>query len=75
MEQNLTLIKEKLGNANDLLIRKLRLQGADDVAVAILGIDGLIDTNQAEQFIVHVLAIDLSLVEDSKTRSCGVFQS
>lgn len=75
LEQNLTLIKEKLGNANDLLIRKLRLQGADDVAVAILGIDGLIDTNQAEQFIVHVLAIDLSLVEDSKTRSCGVFQS
>ncbi|CUP75396.1 Bacillus/Clostridium GerA spore germination protein [Turicibacter sanguinis] len=75
LEQNLTLIKEKLGNANDLLIRKLRLQGADDVAVAILGIDGLIDTNLAEQFIVHVLAIDLSLVEDSKTRSCGVFQS
>ena len=40
LEQNLTLIKEKLGNANDLLIRKLRLQGADDVAIAILGIDG-----------------------------------
>ncbi|MDE5977298.1 MAG: spore germination protein [Turicibacter sp.] len=75
LEQNLNAIKEKLGNANDLLIRELRLQGAENISVAVLGIDGLIDTPQAEQFVIQVLTIDLSLVADDLTRSYGVFQS
>ena len=75
LDENLQTIKTRLGNANDLLVRTLTLKGAEDVSVAILGIDGIIDTNQAEQFIVHVLSIDLSLVKESNTRSCGVFQT
>ena len=75
LEQNLSTIKEALGNANDLLIRQLRLAGENNIGAAVLGIDGLIDANQAEQFIVHVLAIDLSLVDDTNNRSYGVFQS
>ena len=75
LDQNLSTIKEALGNANDLLIRQLRLAGENNIGAAVLGIDGLIDANQAEQFIVHVLAIDLSLVDDANNRSYGVFQS
>lgn len=75
LDQNIDIIKETLGNANDLIIRQLQLQGAEDVRIAVLGIDGLIDTNQAQQFIVHVLAIDLSLVNGIETRSNGIFQT
>ena len=49
LDENLQTIKTRLGNANDLLVRTLTLKGAEDVSVAILGIDGIIDTNQAEQ--------------------------
>ena len=75
LDKNLDMIKETLGNANDLMIRQLQLQGDDGVHVAVLGIDGLVDTNRAQHFIVHVLAIDLSLVHEDETRSNGVFQS
>lgn len=75
LNANLIRIKETLGNANDLLVRQLSLQDEDYIGVAILGIDGLIDTNQAEQFIVQVLSIDLSLVKNKENRSYGVFQS
>ena len=75
LDKNLDMIKKTLGNTNDLMIRRLQLQGDDGVNVAVLGIDGLVDTNQAQHFIVHVLAIDLSLVNEDETRSNGVFQS
>ena len=75
LSANLIRIKETLGNANDLLVRQLSLQDEDYIGVAILGIDGLIDTNQAEQFIVQVLSIDLSIVKNKENRSYGIFQS
>ena len=77
LKENLNHVRETLGNANDLLIREFELKGADGLKGAVLGIDGIIDSNQAEQFVVKILMIDLSLVqdEDEISRSNHIFQT
>ena len=67
LKANLNEIRQTLGNANDLLIRELELEGANKVKVAVLGMDGLINSEFAQQFIIHVLAIDLSLISEASS--------
>ena len=64
LNESLTLIKSDLGNANDLLIREITLQNATKTKAAILGIDGLIDTNLAQKFVINLLTVDLSVIDD-----------
>lgn len=77
LKENLNHVRETLGNANDLLIREFELKGADGLNGAVLGIDGIIDSNQAEQLVVKIVMIDLSLVqdEDEISRSNHIFQT
>lgn len=64
IEKNTEKIKQDFGNANDLIIREFELKGVKRLKGIVLGIDGLIDSKQAEEFIVRVLMIDLSLVDN-----------
>lgn len=76
LDENLAHIREALGNANDLLIREFTLKGAGNRKGAALGIDGIIDTNQAEAFVVKIMMVDLSIIEDEDEafRSQHIFQ-
>ena len=69
LNENLGQIKETLGNTNDLLIRELALKGVNDIKVAVLGIDGLINTDFAHQFVLHVLAVDMSIIDEKAPKS------
>lgn len=64
IEKNTEKIKQDFGNANDLIIREFELKGVKRLKGIVIGIDGLIDSKQAEEFIVRVLMIDLSLVDN-----------
>jgi len=64
LAENLKQIKAAFGEANDLLIRELTLPKARDIKVAIIGIDGLIDSTMAQQFAIHVLSYDLPVIDD-----------
>ena len=77
LEENLSHIRETLGNANDLLIREFQLKGAGNRKGAALGIDGIIDTNQAEAFVVKIMMIDLSIIQDDEEsiKSHHIFQT
>lgn len=76
LQDNLSDIKRNLGEVNDLLIRQMDLKGANGVRVAIVGIDGLINTERAQHFIIHVMAIDLSLVDNgSEDRHQRIFDT
>lgn len=66
IDQNNKSIKETLGYANDLIVREFELKGASGLRGIAIGIDGLIDANQAEDFIMRVLMIDLSIIDDGK---------
>lgn len=66
IDKNTETIKKDLGNANDLIIREFELKGAAGIKGILVGIDGLIDANQAEDFIVKVLMIDLSIIGGSE---------
>ena len=58
-------IKRDFGASNDLLIRELILADEKKTKVALVGIDGLINSELAHEFILHVLSIDLSTVHVS----------
>lgn len=76
LADNLKEIRRTLGDVNDLLVRELEVKGADGIRVAVLGIDGLINTELAQQFIVRVMAIDMSMVaEASSKKHEDVFQA
>lgn len=77
LEDNLGQVRETLGNANDLLIREFQLKGAGDRKGAALGIDGMIDTNQAEEFVVKIMMVDLSIIHDDEetSKSQHIFQT
>ena len=64
IEKNTEKIKQDFGNANDLIIREFELKGVKRLKGIVIEIDGLIDSKQAEEFIVRVLMIDLSLVDN-----------
>jgi len=68
LAENLKEIRRTLGDVNDLLVRELEIKGADEIQVAILGIDGLINTELAQQFIVRVMAIDMSMVQEATSK-------
>ncbi|MCL1950080.1 MAG: spore germination protein [Turicibacter sp.] len=76
LDDNLEEIKRTLGNVNDLLCRELKLKGAGGVKVAVLGIDGLINSDLAQHYIIHVMAVDLSMVEeDSLVKNQDAFDA
>lgn len=63
LEINLNKTKTDFGEVNDLLIREITLQDSSKTKAAIIGIDGLVNITDAQQFIIHLLAIDLSIID------------
>ena len=64
LDLNLSNIEVEFGEANDLLIRKVTLQDSNKTRTAIIGIDGLINATDAQNFIIHLLAVDLSIIDE-----------
>lgn len=64
LDINLDKIKTDFGAANDLLIRELTLQNGAKTKAAMIGIDGLINATDAQQFVIHLLAVDLSIIDE-----------
>jgi len=64
LDDNLKKLKADFGEANDLLIREITLQDSNKTKAAIIGIDGLINATDAQQFVIHLLTIDLSIIDE-----------
>jgi len=64
LDDNLKKLKADFGKANDLLIREITLQDNNKTKAAIIGIDGLINATDAQQFVIHLLTIDLSIIDE-----------
>jgi len=61
LKENVAEIKNVLGDVNDLLVRELELNNG--VKAGVIGIDGLIDSEQAQRLIIYVLTIELPLID------------
>ena len=64
LDDNLKKLKVDFGEANDLLIREITLQDTNKTKAAVIGIDGLINASDAQQFVIHLLTIDLSIIDE-----------
>jgi len=64
LNDNLKKLKADFGEANDLLIREITLQDANKTKAAVIGIDGLINATDAQQFVIHLLTVDLSIIDE-----------
>ena len=59
---NIKKIKADFGETNDLLIREVVLQDGQNTKAVVLGMDGLIDTTNAQDFVVKLLTADFSML-------------
>ena len=64
LDENLKKLKADFGEANDLLIREITFQNVGKTKAAIIGIDGLINATDAQQFVIHLLTVDLSIIDE-----------
>lgn len=64
LDVNLNKTKTDFGEVNDLLIREITLQDSSKTKAAIIGIDGLVDATDAQQFVIHLLTVDLSIIDE-----------
>lgn len=69
LDDNVKKIKADFGEANDLLIREITLQDVNQTKAAVIGIDGLINATDAQQFVIHLLTVDLSIINDRLPKS------
>ena len=75
LSENISDIKKTLGEANDLIIRQIKVLAGHEIDVAVLGIDGLIDGQTAQEFVLHILAIDMSVFPMSSSENQTVFNT
>lgn len=64
LEVNLNKTKADFGAVNDLLIREITLQDSSKTKAAIIGIDGLINATDAQLFVIRLLTVDLSIIDE-----------
>ena len=57
---NLEKLKADFGAANDLMIRELTLQDATQTKVAVVGLDGLVNATDAQDFVLRLMTADLA---------------
>lgn len=60
LTENLDIIKKHLGEVNDLLIRELILQDGKQTKAAVLGIDGLVNTTDSQDFIIKLMTAEFA---------------
>ena len=71
LNQNVNQIKTDFGSINDLMIREIKLQNKQQTKAAILGIDGLINATDAQDFIIRLMTTPLP--EDLPDAATGIF--
>ncbi|MCL1991046.1 MAG: spore germination protein [Defluviitaleaceae bacterium] len=63
LDVNVKKFKKDFGDANDFLVREVTLQDAHQTKAAIIGIDGLVNGTDAQDFIIGLLTVDLSIID------------
>jgi len=71
LDQNLRKLQQDFGEVNDLMIRQITLQNVNATKVAIIGMDGLINATDAQDFIIRLMTT--SLPDDLTQESEGIF--
>jgi len=71
LEQNLETLRKDFGEANDLMIREISLQNTDKTKAAMIGVDGLINATDAQDFIIRLMTT--TLPDDLPHDADGIF--
>ncbi|WP_226666286.1 spore germination protein [Metabacillus litoralis] len=58
LKQNIKIINEALGESDDVIIRKVKVGQEGNISSGIIYIDGLVDTQQINEFIIETLMFD-----------------
>lgn len=58
--KNVEKLKKDFGEVNDLLVRELTLTDANKTKIAIIGIDGLVNATDAQDFLLKLVTTDLT---------------
>ncbi|MGL4374131.1 MAG: spore germination protein, partial [Turicibacter sp.] len=66
LKKNIQAIQETLGNPSDLMIREFKCHNNNNISCAVIGIDGLVDSNQAEDFIIKIMMVDMPLLDGQR---------
>ncbi|MGE7694544.1 spore germination protein [Lysinibacillus sp. NPDC094177] len=67
LSQNLKILKNTLGNSNDLIIREITIGKAEKYALAIIYIDGLSDKVTISDTVIDKLMLDIDANQDTDT--------
>ncbi|WLD91697.1 spore germination protein [Alkalihalobacillus sp. AL-G] len=71
LNENIQIIKEALGNSDDIIIREIRIGKERKLKAAIFYTEGLIDTPSIQNFILETLMLDLQKIDIDKMGSSG----
>ncbi|EIJ82179.1 spore germination protein GerUA [Bacillus methanolicus PB1] len=63
LSANLEIIKQKTGNSSDLVIRTLKIGNHSEIRTAIIYVEGIVDTQFINDFIIESMAINRDLQE------------
>jgi len=63
LELNLKIVKEIMGNAQDLAIREFTLASDDEIKAAIIALGGLADRNLVNTHVLNTLMLDIRFKE------------
>lgn len=60
LQQNISYVKETLGDSSDLIVREIQIGQQSKIQVGIIYIDGLVDAASIQNFIMESLLFDLN---------------
>ncbi|SFM13435.1 spore germination protein KA [Gracilibacillus orientalis] len=58
LEESIKYINETLGNSDDFIVRKIRIGKEEQINIGIFYIDGLVDTQKINDFVIEPLMFD-----------------
>ncbi|MEY9977403.1 spore germination protein [Lysinibacillus sp. RC79] len=67
LSQNLKIIKNTLGNSNDLILREITVGKAEKYAFAIIYVDGLTDKISISESVIDKLMLDIEATHETET--------
>ncbi|MDA7026471.1 spore germination protein [Bacillus sp. CLL-7-23] len=63
LAENLTFIKEKMGHSSDIVVRNIKTGKQSQLEIAVVYIEGIVDTKAIHEFILESLINDVSLAK------------
>lgn len=69
LEENLQILRESLGLSSDVIIRRMRIGKNLNADAAVIYIDGLVDREMVNHYILHPLMYDLQLIKDNAVQN------